>query len=345
MRYLVKITPLEPYAFGDDRNFVYPGERSTGKETYFVRSKNVPEQTSVLGLLRYLVLQKQGLLKTDFTYSAEERMQMKECIGERSFSYLETEPQDFGWIKEISPVFLLNEREEVLVINPFHNRAKDSGYEPIKVDNGIETSHGIISLPKQGEYDGKKGYARGYINLTTKEILCDLFETKVVSGNRKNDKQGSDEGGFFKRELKILKAGFSFAVFADVRDLPEKAIGYMGKKKSAFLIEAKPAESADLEQMVKECFSEGDTWFYALSDIVLQEAQEYKEFCIVEEKYQRNLETVHDADNRLKRLRKSEIRHHLIQSGSVFYGEPYLVQEHKNAVQAGYNRIVRLGGN
>lgn len=345
MKYLVKITPLEPYAFGDDRNFVYPGEKSTGKETYFVRSKNVPEQTSILGLLRYLILQENGLLKTDFTYSPDERLKMRECIGERSFTYLETEPQDFGWIKEVSPVFLVNANGEILVKNPFHNKAEACGYEPMPMEHGIETSHGVLSLPKAGEYDAKNGYARGYINLTTKEIRCDLFETKAVSGNRKNEKNGSDDGAFFKRELKALKDGYSFAVFTEAEKLPEKVIGYMGKKKSAFLIEATRVESTDLEQMVKECFSEGDTWFYALSDIVLLGEQEYKEFCIVEEKYQRNLETVHDADNRLKRLRKSEIRHHLIQSGSVFYGEPQLNLDHKNAAQIGYNRIVRLGGN
>ena len=48
MKYLIKITPLEPYTFGTDQNIRYPGEEPTGKETYFVDSGEVPEQTSVL---------------------------------------------------------------------------------------------------------------------------------------------------------------------------------------------------------------------------------------------------------------------------------------------------------
>ncbi len=345
MRYLVTMKPLEPYSFGNDQNFTYPGEKATGKETYFVKSKDIPEQTSILGLLRYLVLQNRGLLRTDFKYSAEERAQMNKHIGERSFSYLEQNKQDFGDIHEISPVFIINEKQEILVRNPFHNKADMSGYMPMRMEDGVETSWGTISLPECGQYDAKKGYACGYFNLKTKEIVYDLFETKVVSGNRKNEKDGSDEGCFFKREMKCLKAGYSFGVYVDAEKLPEKTIGYMGKKKSAFSIEAYISDAPTLEEQVKECFSEADgKWFYALSDLVLTDRAKYEDFCIVEEKYQRNLETVYTADNHVKRLRKSEVRFHLIQSGSVFYKSCNLPLAGENCHQIGYNRIVQLGG-
>ena len=48
MKYLVKMTPLEQYAFGDDQGFKYPGEKGTGKESYLVRSRELPEQTTIL---------------------------------------------------------------------------------------------------------------------------------------------------------------------------------------------------------------------------------------------------------------------------------------------------------
>lgn len=350
MKYLVKITPLEPYSFGNDQNFVYPEEQSTGKESYFVRSKEIPEQTTILGLLRYLVLKEHGLLRTDFQYTPEERQQMKQCIGGRSFSYLEKEKQDFGDIHEISPVFLLNEKEEILIRNPFHNKA-ERGYHPMQMEAGIKTSNGTISLPKPGEYDAKNGYADGYYNLSTQEIEHGLFHTLVVSGNRKNEKQGSNKDCFFKRELKQLvnmerpEATYSFGVFADVEKLPEKAVGYMGKKKSAFLIETKEVDDMDLEAKVAACFADQEeVWFYALSDLVLLETPVYEEFCIVEEKYQRNLETVHEAGSRLKKVKKSQIRHHLVQSGSVFYKTCSLPLAQENCRQIGYNRVVQLGG-
>lgn len=345
MKYMVKMTPLEQYAFGNDQGFEYPGEKKTGKESYLVRSREIPEQTTILGLLRYLVLQHQKLLKTDFHYTREEHDRMKQYIGGESFSFASEKEQDFGYIHEISPVFLINDKEEILIRNPYHNRAQ-SGYTPIQMEEvTTDTSVGEIVLPKLGEYSAKDGYASGYYNLTSGEIEDDLFQTQLVSGNRKNTPNDSDDG-YFKRELKLLKKGYSFAVFADVDKLPRDAVGYMGKKKCAFAIETKEVYDINLVGMVKECFKKSEEiWYYALSDIVIDENVSYNNFCIVEEKYQRNLETVYCEDSYLKKLKKSEIRYNLIQSGSVFYKKCPIKLNNRNCEQIGYNKIVQLGGN
>lgn len=346
MKYLVKMTPLEQYAFGDDQGFKYPGEKGTGKESYLVRSRELPEQTTILGLLRYLVLQDQGMLKTDFQYTKEEHAMMQQYIGAESFSFSSGKLQDFGYIHEVSPVFLVNDKEDILIRNPYHNKAK-SGYSPIQMEEvTTDTSAGIITLPKTGEYSAKDGYASGYFNLATGEIENNLFQTKLISGNRKNNPTDSDEDGYFKRALKLLKKGYSFAIFADVEKLPKNAIGYMGKKKCTFSIETKEVHDIDLAGMVRECFKKNDeTWYYALSDIVIDENTSYDNFCIVEEKHQRNLETIYSETSHLKKLRKSEIRYNLIQSGSVFYKSCHLKLNNKNCEQIGYNKIVQLGGN
>ena len=121
MRYLVKMTPLEPYAFGTDQTFAFHGVAATGKETYFVRSNMVPEQTTILGMLRYIILEMEGLLKTDFQYSPEERAKMAACIGPESFRLSEKQKQDFGYIHEISPLFLMDGQNHIYIKNPFHN--------------------------------------------------------------------------------------------------------------------------------------------------------------------------------------------------------------------------------
>jgi len=343
MIYLVKMTPLEPYSFGGDQNFKYKDEALTGKESYFVRSKEMPEQTSILGMLRYLVLQQEGLLKTNFTYSDTERKQMEKCIGPASFSYAKTEPQNFGIIKEVSPVFVTNKEGNVIVKNPFHNKASEKGYDPMIMGEETETSYGKISLPEKGEYNAKEWHAYGYINIDTGEIEGSLFETKTVVGNRKSNSKEERKEGFFKREMKVLKEGHSFAVYVQAEKLPEKSMVYMGKKKSAFLVETEEKVSDELETKVKNFFSAGKTWYYALSDIVIQEPIKYRQFSIVEEKHQRNLRTVRDTGDRLSR-KKSKERYHLIESGSVFYIEEPSIVENKNATQIGYNRIVKLGG-
>ena len=347
MKYLVKMTPIGQYSFGNEQGFKYPGETETGKESYLVRSEEIPEQTTILGLLRYLVLQSQGFLKTDFHYTPEQQKKMEKYIGARSFSFQTKEIQDFGYIQKISPVFLVNEKEEILIRNPYHNKASKKGYEPIQMEEEIiETSAGKIIMPKIGEYNAKNGYANGYYNLTTGDIEQDLFKTYLMSGNRKNDRKDSDKECYFKRELKTLKEGYSFAVFADVTELPANTIAYMGKKKSVFLVESKEVQNINLKEMVEACFkSSNDVWYYALSDLMIEQSVKYDTFCIVEQKYQRNLETVYKEQNHLQKLKKSEIRYNLIQRGSVFYQNCNLNLSNPNHTKIGYNKIAKLGGN
>ena len=296
-------------------------------------------------MLRYLVLQQQGLLKTDFSYDENEQKQMTECVGKESFSFSSEGVQDFGYIYGVSPVFLLNNEEQIYIKNPFQNNA-DKGYKPMRMKAGYKTDKGIISLPQEGEFDVKKWYASGYYNLNNGEIVNDIFDTHIVVGNRKNDKKENSEDGFFKREIITMKSGYSFGVFVEAKELPTETIAYMGKKKSAFRIQSQEVENGDLASIVESAFKDHpDTWYYALSDILLDESPIYEEFCIVEEKHLRNLETVHSETSCLRKLKKRRIRYQLIQSGSVFYRVCNLNVENENCKKIGYNHLVRLGGN
>lgn len=359
MRYLVKMKPLEPYAFGTEQGFSYQGEEGTGKESYFVKSGLLPEQTTVLGMLRYAVLSHKGLLKTSFTYSKEEQAQLAAAVGPESFQFSKEKKQDFGTIQSVSPVFLLNEAGEYLVQNPFHNTAqfmeteseeqadkkKAAGYMPMQMSEHVmETSAGCIRLPKQGAYDAKRGSATGFVNLVTGEIVQDLFRTELISGNRKNNIGEIKEGTYFKREVVTLKKDYAFAVLVEAESLPEEMIVYMGQKKSAFLLHSEETKQKDLETMVQKCFAGGDIWYYALSDLYVPDGLAYENFCIVEEKFQRNLETVHEESGNRSRLRKGNVRFHLIKRGSVFF-EILPLLENENCKQIGYNHIVKLGGN
>lgn len=337
--------PLEPYAFGTDQGFEYPGEE-IGKTTYFVRSSLVPEQTTILGMLRYLILSDQRLLNTDFSYGRAEQIKMAEAIGDSSFRFMIQDKQDFGMIHKISPVFLMDSDGCILIKNPFHNKARH-GYQPMQLKREAETSEGKILLPDRQEYNAKDGCASGYYNLSTGRIINDIFHRHIVSGNRKNGKNGTDEDCYFKRELITLKTGYSFAVYADVDRLPDRMIMYMGQKKLAFLFTAQISDTADnLNDRVKEAFRGGtEKWQYALSDLFVQDNMVHHSFCIVEEKYLRNMKTVYKEKRHLKKIQKGRIRIHLIRSGSVFYQECGLNLKNENCRQIGYNQIVQLGGN
>lgn len=347
MKYLVKMTPLEPYAFGTDQSFKYAGVKSMAKETYFVRSKRFPEQTTILGALRYLLLQSEGLLKTDFSYTMAEKKMMKELIGEKSFSFQNKEPSDFGWIKEISPVFLTDENGNLYVKNPFHNKSIEKGYRPMEMESKpLKTSAGEIFFPAGEEYKAKNGYASGYISLKNQKIISEdkMFQSVIFTGNRKSEQTKKGDDGFFKREVVCLKEGFFFGVYVEAEKLPKSGIIFMGQKKSAFRVTTEETQDEALDVQVEKTFTGGTPWFYALSDLVLEETPSYDTFCIIEQKRLQNLETVYDAENHTKKLRRSKRQYQLIKNGSVFYGHCPVQAENKNHHQIGYNYIVKIGG-
>lgn len=345
MIYLVKMTPLEPYAFGTEQNAEYIGAEGTGKGTYFVRSKAEPEQTTILGMLRYMILEDQGLLKADFSYTPEERAKMKQCIGADSFSFSSLQKQDFGLIHEVSPLFLIDEGGHYYVKNPFHNKG-EKGYTPLALSGEcIETSDGMICLPVKGEYDAKKGHASGYYNLADGTVHKDLFASVIVTGNRKNGRDDQGEDSFFKRELQCLKEGFAFAVYVEADRLPARTVAYMGQKRSAFLVTTEVVLANDLAERVTAAFAgQADSWEYALSDLVVSGDMHYDSFAIVEGKRLQNLETVYDEKRHARRLRRCRKQYHLIRSGSVFHEHCPLDLTNENYRQIGYNQIVRLGG-
>ena len=122
-KYLLKIHPLEPFTFGGENGFSF--EEIDYKGTYFMESKKKPEQTTVIGLVRYLMLQSEGLLKNNFSYSMEEKEKMAVVCGTETFSFQPEQEQSFGYIKELSPLFLLDEEEDIYIRNPYCNIAQN----------------------------------------------------------------------------------------------------------------------------------------------------------------------------------------------------------------------------
>lgn len=192
--YLVTFRPLGDYSFGSDRRFSFVGKNNYSKDEYapyFIRTNRVPEQSTVFGMIRYLILVSNGIeLKQDFQYDEDTRDIMKALIGEKSFS-LNGGVRDFGKLEKISPIFLLKNSEEIVIPNPFNNKQGKEGIEqfaPMILEEKIKvsTSFGEIALPKPKEYNPKEGYGNGYYNINTgyPEANEDIFRTKVATGVR-----------------------------------------------------------------------------------------------------------------------------------------------------------------
>lgn len=96
MIYKIKLKPLNPYFFG-----IEEVAELGNKRNFYLKSSIFPQQTSILGMLRYQILAQNGKL-----YPYGEREDMKRLIGCQSFAM--NYSKGYGAIKKISPVQLCN---------------------------------------------------------------------------------------------------------------------------------------------------------------------------------------------------------------------------------------------
>ena len=357
--YKIELTPLEPYTFGTDQGLPFNGiENSKGKESYYVLSKTVPEQTTIWGMLRYVMLQEANLVKPDFGYSDDNtRRKMEALIGKDSFSFASEIEQNFGRLIGISPIFLKDPDEKLYMKNPQNNKSTME-YCPIEMEDAArKSSKGEIHFPKNGEYDAKEGTAQGWIRiepLTQQEkqerVISMPVEEKLYTAIRKT---GTDDA-FFKRKAFSMKKGYAFVVYAEVKEdqervFPKITVCYMGLKKSAFKFEASLTDKKTIQEVVDAVSNKfkknGPQWTIAMSDIVLptEEDQKYSDdFYIVSGRKIQNLETQyqHTEGGYARRLKRSKIQYNLLDSGSVFYGTCTLKLDNRNHKKLGYNYLI-----
>lgn len=370
-RYLIRFTPMEPYFFGNERGLNYPGSKSQYQNLYFVRGENTPLQTTLLGALRFMVLQKYGRKPDEFHAINDTE---KKLIGESSFNPQEKEIQGketkgFGVIQKLSPVFLTDAIGIQYIPVPMdHNladKAKNTDdfkeYSPFRYYNKMMTADGKKLYTE--EYDLKKGVISGFMSLVDGRIHEDLFSgTLRVGINR-----GEQENGFFKKEYKRLKDGFSFAVYCELDDtwddMPK--VVYLGQGHSAFRVDAEKADShRGIERETLE-FLEAHhplflqkqyRLFYCLGDsFLVDEREESKNtglydgllFAVTDIRDFRSMQTNLVKDGKHLFREKTGMLYHLLKAGSVLIAEndeAALVwmnrYENKNAESIGFNTFV-----
>nr|WP_154608666.1 hypothetical protein [Streptococcus sp. zg-70] len=337
--------PLEAFSFGTERQFRFEGRNQSSEEDYnpyFIRSNFYPEQTTIFGALRYLLLKQNDLIKQGFNYSKEERQKMAEVVGETSFR-LQGSPQSFGWLHGISPIFILKNGKEIIIPNPFNNKEPQASFSPMSLDRTVQTSHGLLELPMREDYKAKEGYGNGFYNITSSCKEEQIFKTDILTGNRK----ARTEDALFKREVHYMNPDYSFAVYVTLQhgELKNDYVT-LGQKSSLFQVFVQEKEDS-LQTSVAQHFSKhtpkGLVWNYALSDIYVTNQLQYNRFAIIEEKMVRQLLTNWEAKNHLKGINRHNRDILLYKAGSVFYGEVGQKGPHSTDI-AGYNTIIKIKG-
>lgn len=302
MKKLIRLKPLNPFFFGTNKTF-------SDDTLHDVVSSYFPQQTHILGMLRYFILQSNGCLKlkkrgrwvsnNDFKkafslvggFDKEDKQQQKE--------------ESFGIINTLSPVFIVSTKENK--IDDFHFMApKDVGLDvKSKISNDfIHTAN--IKRDKHysiENYNPKRGYInaltsshfwKDYLNNTIEyrdydkkiddnylhslKLLSfdDVFNEVNQVGIKRDLKtktvQADDEGSFYHKTSYVFKENnYEFACIVDVKeDFKEKeSFVYLGAERSSFTLTIEDY-TEDLENLYPKRKSK-DNKLVLLSDMQIDD--------------------------------------------------------------------------
>lgn len=204
------------FFFGGDMTFTVNG-KETDYTSYIIRSNKFPQQTSLLGMLRFLILRNKEDVFDSVSQSIINSDDAKDLIGRNSFEITGKE-NDFGVIKNLSPCFIQAKKDD----GNWGMLSLETKASKIKVDfskttkailNGVE-----IEIP-QSNYNPKQEYETSYFfedgNKTINE--SDIFVPDISNGINRDIQTGkTDDNALFKQISYQMNEGFRFAFNAVV---------------------------------------------------------------------------------------------------------------------------------
>ncbi|MDH7903370.1 type III-B CRISPR module-associated protein Cmr3 [Porphyromonas gingivalis] len=197
--YLIKLTPLDKFFFGQKKTF------GDDNANYFVYSSHFPQQTTLLGLLRYQLLQIAGeeVFKDN---KIQDEHKAGELIGKQSFSPFVKDKLQFGIIQSLSPVFIIDkkekdEKEYFLPVGRRFQKEEEDLYELLH----LSCKEGCP--PTFDEYKPKKGLASCWLSSNGTTLLNeeDFFTKDERIGIRKDYEGATNDDAFFRQRYYRFK--------------------------------------------------------------------------------------------------------------------------------------------
>lgn len=236
IRYKITLKPVDWFFFGGEQTF------DNGKsQSYFATSNPFPQQTALLGMIRYQLLRSAGLLFSgDKEHDQSITPKANALVGEHSFDIDAKEPQSFGCIKAISPVFIQKGERRLAPMPLTHNI--DISFSDGRVWLSGKQCGSIISAPafKEKTYNN---YNLFIDNTGKPWDQDDIFAASTQVGITKADASDKNEKGFFKQNILRFKDNdtcFAFYLDLDVDDetrLKPQQFVFLGAQQSCFYME------------------------------------------------------------------------------------------------------------
>ena len=206
-KYLITLKPVENYFFGGETTF--GGKNGKNETNYFARSNPFPQQTSLLGLLRHLLL-----ISNDAIPIYSYKNKANKLIGEKSFDInVRAKEQKFGVIRQISPLYILDKLNKKVfrITLPYENFA-------IEFHTGEIVLNKLMNqIPIVLGYDPKSHYQSVFKDNTGNILQFDevFTEIKPKIGIDK-ERDDDDKEKLYKQITYTLKDNFAFAYFAHI---------------------------------------------------------------------------------------------------------------------------------
>lgn len=244
--YLIELKPISSFFFGTE-----DPKSDDEKVNYFQRSAYFPQQTALLGMIRFQLLKQYGLLPINDNTDMASRL-----IGEKSF-YVSSELPSFGVIDSLSPLMLLkddnkkddnkeddikegdNKEEAYYLFDKSYVRYSDDEKRvKLKLEMNNQASlrsenHNIPAMPllvldRKGEpsekYIAKYPFVSEFDTVQRNKAkeedtkMDSLFHSKEQVGIEKSPDGVTKEDAYYKMEYKTLEKGWKFGFVVDLND-------------------------------------------------------------------------------------------------------------------------------
>lgn len=343
------------FFFGGDMRFGV-GNKTYDKQyySYIIHSSMMPQQTSLLGMLRFLLLSNnQDLFDSKANHIKKgKKAQVDELIGEKSFSVDEEsnhEEGKFGLIQNIGPCFIYKDGkayfrspadEDELNVKFSFNDKKDNNESPM-VEAYINRKKVVIpsikykDSKKWEDYTGKHFMKYSYVSTAGDSVKeDDLFIKDVRIGINKSYTGKVKDSAFFKQISYRLKEGFNFAFTAQINlelnEIQEKYDGKLvtlGADSSAFVLNVYSEEEIpDFPRNSDNCkvvlLSDAYLSLGDLEEVIygITYTRPFRFLHTLNSENPRNYNIAYNTSNKEKDLVLCcEKRYDLFRAGSVFY--------------------------
>jgi len=237
-KYLFILKPLQPYFFGKEKMSRLGARTDFQQDSVFY-----PQQTTLLGLCRQLILEQEGVIKGGvFDFKRSELA--AEIVGNSSFT---GNTQNYGRIKSISPLFLYScIKHKALFPMALDAEAKNS-ISPLK---GRISYHTDIIEDQLHIWENDKMYCRWKFPLE-KDFFeeSNIFDhTKALPGidKKKTIDNEEDSSAYYRQKYAYIKPEYDIAFAFEITCEHAFDLGtfqvLMGGQRSAFTLEIQQKE-------------------------------------------------------------------------------------------------------